>query len=142
MTKLERGHRWLAGWSREVVEHAHDMAGQSDRWFLSMIAEIEKGAQRAQDGIVLAGRKLLVSLPSLGRQESPKQRMRRLFEREAKKRGLDISSREFERFSERIATVVELVLTGALKVEDIAFEADADRLSEMAPESGPSPPVE
>jgi hypothetical protein len=133
--KLARARRLLSGWSRELANHAHQIASQSDHWFLSVVEGIERGAQSAQTGLG----KLVVSLPGLGSSESPRQRIQRLLQAEAQKQGYDAGSREFELFSERIAIVVELVLTGAVKVEDIAFEPG---VSETAPENGQPPPAQ
>jgi hypothetical protein len=131
--RLERGRLLLTCWSRELAVHAQQIASDSDRWFVSIVGGIDRGAQRAQSGFG----KLLLSLPGMSTGESARQRIQRLIFAEAKKRGLEADDRALELFSERIGLMVELVLTGALKIEDIAFEQG---VNETPPEDGPPPP--
>jgi hypothetical protein len=132
---LERGRLLLTGWSRELAVHAQQIASESDRWFVSIVGGIDRGAQRAQSGVG----KLLLSLPGLSASESPRQRIQRLIRAEAKKRGLEADERALELFSERIGIMVELVLSGALKIEDIAFE---QAVNQTPPPDGPPPPAQ
>lgn len=132
---LARGRRLLAGWSRDLAGHAQQIASESDRWFLSIVDGVDRGARRAQAGLG----KLVHSLPRVGSRESPRQRIQRMLRAEAAKHGFDPGSPEFDLFSERIAIVVELVLIGAVKIEDIAFEPG---VSETTPGNDQPPPAQ
>lgn len=134
---LWKGWDRLAGWSHQLAERGYDIAVESDRWFLAALQGLDRGMNRAGSGLAGAGQLVVARsrrwLPRFGREVAPSERIRRAIAREAKRRGLE--GEELERFSQNIGLVVEMVLSGAVNVEDIAFEhAAAD---EPAPASGP-----
>ena len=43
-----------------------------------------------------------------------------------KRAGLEVDPQEFDNFSTRIGTLIELVLSGAISIHDIGFEQDAE----------------
>jgi len=117
--------------SELIVEGAHQVAQESDTWFLTALGGLNKGARHTQAAASRFGRYVLVETnklrPSWLKQKTQRERIRSMLLREAKRAKL--SGREFEAFSEQIAVLVELVLQGTVKVSDIAFEHD-DRLRE------------
>lgn len=114
----------LVGWSRDLAGRGHDIAVESDRWFVAALQGLDRGMTRARSEVSEAGRQVMVRskawLPGARHNAGPKERIRRAIIREAKRRGFQ--GEQLDQFSQNIALVVELVLSGAVSVEDIAFE--------------------
>ena len=134
----------LSAVSRELGVRSRDIALQSDRWFLALIDGVDKSLERARAGVAATGHAAWSRsrgwLPRLARSTSPKDRILRAIHQEARRQGLDPTQPGVESFSERIALVVEMVLTGMIDVDDVAFEAEdqpgTPAVSETTPEDG------
>jgi hypothetical protein len=121
-----RSERLLRGLSGVLVSGARQVATESDRWFLVGLRTLHQGVQSAQSATCDAGRHLVEKSsrlrPAFVRPKSARERVRAMLLNEARRARL--STAEFEAFSEQIAIIIELVLQGAVKVSDIAFEHD------------------
>lgn len=132
----------LADLSRDLAEHGYDIAVEGDRWFVAALHGLDRGMNRAGSGVAEAGQQVVARsrrwLPRFGRDIPPRERIRRAIAREAKRRGIE--GEQLECFSQNIGLVVELVLSGEVSVEDIAFE-HAPR-DEPVPDTEPCPASE
>jgi hypothetical protein len=124
---LYDGRHWLSQVSRGVVAGGQMVATESDRWFMGALRGLEGGAAHAQRGIDAAASAVAVQWirrrPSWMRRRTPRERIERALSAEAKRYGFDPEKEEFRSFSGKIAVLLELVYTGAVPLDAIAFEA-------------------
>lgn len=136
--------RWnrLACWSHDVAEQGHGIAVESDRWFVAALQGLDRGMTRARSGVAEAGHQMIVRskrwLPRVGEDVTPRERIRRAIAREAKRQGFE--REQLEQFAGNIGLIVELVLSGVVNIEDIAFEhADDEPAPQSADADEPAP---
>lgn len=124
---LDRRLRWLSLAASGALSSSNEIALESDRWFLEALRSVEKGATRAQHGIDSVTAKVIEQLsrrrPRWLRRRSSRERIERSLRAEAKRHGVDVTQEEFRAFSEKIAVLLELVYTGTVPLDAIAFEA-------------------
>jgi hypothetical protein len=124
---LERGQLWLDDVSDAVLERGADLATETDRWFVQAVQSVSQSAQRAHDGFGAVTQAALARWSRLRPRfdrRAPRERIRDLLHREARRLDFDVSRPDFTEFSEKMAMLLELVFNGALKVEDVAFDSD------------------
>ena len=134
--------------SEGAVQGARQVAEESDRWFLTTLQGVDRGAKKTKHALARLGRYLATKShelrPAWLRKRSHRERIRSMLLREAKRSKVTLSRQEFEAFSEQIATLLDLVLQGRLSVGDIAFEQDqrnqALHQGDSAATGGPAPP--
>lgn len=117
----------VADWSHGVAERGHYIAAESDRWFVTALHGLDRRMTRARSGVAEAGHQVMVRskrwFSTIRRDVSASERIRQAILREAGRQGFQAD--QLEQFSENIGLVVEMVISGAVKVEDIAFEQAA-----------------
>jgi len=127
---LDEARKRLRRASEEVIGNGHYIMTEGDQWFVSAVASLDRGAGRTQSGVIGLGKRIVAGVdrmrPAWLRRASAKQRVKTLLETEMKRAGLDVDPDEFSNFSMRIATLVELVLSGVVDIRDIGFEQDAE----------------
>jgi hypothetical protein len=128
--RLDRGWQWISRKSVDVLAGGRTVAEESDRWFLGALRGLERGAATAQGGAdaiatALASRWERIR-PSWARRRTPRERIAALLRAEGKRQGFDVKQEEFNEFSARVATLLELVYAGVVPLNDIAFEAAGD----------------
>lgn len=111
--------------SQRVLDATRDVAEQGDRWFLAAVHGLDRGVGLGSASArKLAGRfsqrwkKLRASRWS---SEAARRRIRKAVLAEARRAELDTSNEDFRAFTENVATLVELVLTGAIRLHDVGF---------------------
>lgn len=119
------------------------MADEGDYWFLTTVRCVNAGVKHTKSAIEKFG----FGVYETSRQLTPKwlkrrnqrERIRSMLAREAKRASVKLSGEQFELFSERIATLLDLVFNGAVGVEEIAFEQDDRyRALDQKPNGAPS----
>lgn len=140
---------WLRVASRDALAGGAHVADEGDRWFVAAARELGKGAHRAEQGADIAVEALVAQLarlrPRWMRQRTPRERIEHLLHVEAKRLDFDISQEQFRAFSEKIAILLELVYTGAVRLDDIVFEnakEDAPVAADPTPAATPQPLAE
>lgn len=133
----EVSQRLLRELSETIVVGAHQVATEGDHWFMITVRSLNRGAERTKLAAHKLGHYLLGEAsklrPSFLETKTQRERIRSALLREAKRAKL--SGKEFEVFSEQIAILVELVLQGRIKVNEIAFEQAESLRSKQAPEA-------
>lgn len=120
----------LEALSLDVFDGVRQVAGEGDRLFVLAIAGVGGGIERARSGI--EGVRHRVSLErvatrlGLRRVESTRERIRQLLVEEAGRASIAVSAEEFELFADKMALLFELVLSGAVSVEDIVLEEESE----------------
>jgi hypothetical protein len=120
--------------ARRLASLSADLALASDQWFLGALDRADSGARWLES----AARRLGVQPARLWERlwppKSPRERLLALLRAEARRAHYDVSQPAFQLFSERIAVLLDLVFTGAVSLDDIAFEAasSAEVSEEMA----------
>lgn len=117
--------------TRGFFEGSQVVATQGDEWFLAAVLGLDRCGPWVWGKLGGLGRRVVsrvppirgVSFPFIGRR-SVGERIRKLLEDEAKRRKLDVPEEDFALFSARMATILELVLSGDIHVDDIAFEQE------------------
>lgn len=136
--KLGRSGAWLRIASQGLLDHGSAIAAESDRWFLAALRGAARGAEQARAGLGALARAAATRSdawrPAWSRPPTTRERLRRLLEREARRLDIDVSRPEFATFADKMSSLLHLVFSGALALEDIAFEAGDDRTSVEAPE--------
>lgn len=137
--RLERVRGWLRVVSREAVANGAHVADEGDRWFVAAARGLGKGAHRAEQSADLVMGLLFDRLdrlrPRWMRRRTPRERIERMLEIEAKRLDFDVTQEQFRPFAEKIAILLELVYTGVVGLDDIAFENAAKTKPESEPES-------
>jgi hypothetical protein len=105
-----------------LSERGREIATECDRWFVGAFVGVVKGTQWAKSGLGALGRRLVPR--AWKRREARRDRIRRLLLAEARRANLPVSDGDLRLFLENMATVLELVLGGAIGIDDIAFEQD------------------
>jgi hypothetical protein len=128
--RLDRSLRWISQRSDDVLEGSLTVAEEGDRWFLGALRGLERGAARAQGGAdavasALAARWTRVR-PRWARPRTPRERIESMLRAEGKRQGFDVKRPEFHEFSSKLALLLELVYSGTLPLESIAFEPAGD----------------
>lgn len=117
----------LSRWSRELWWGGHYIAAEGDRWFLKLIDELNRGAERTRAGFGAFGRRL-IERPLQARRRMMiarrHERLRQLLFAEAERASLNESPEAVQRFAEQMATLLELVLSGRVAIGDVTFEED------------------
>jgi hypothetical protein len=120
----EVSQRVLHEISETFVHGAHQVAMEGDHWFLTTLRGLNRGAEHTKLAAHRVGRYLVNEAnklrPSFLKTKTQRERIRAALLREAKRAKL--TGKEFDVFSEQIALLVELVLQGRIKVDDVAFE--------------------
>ncbi len=120
-----KARQWLAEMSDELADRSADIATESDRWFLLALKGVERGAQQTHDGLgalvkaAISGGSRLV--PRLSKRP-PRERIQEMLKSEARRLEFDVSREDFVEFSEKMATLLELVFSGAVDLSDVAFD--------------------
>jgi hypothetical protein len=136
--RLERSQIWLGGVSSGLADRSADLAVESDRWFLSAVRFIGHGAERAHGGVESLAHAALARTsrwwPRFARR-TPRERLSAMIRKEAQRLDVDTSRQDIAEFSDKMAALLELVLSGVLSVNDVAFDAaDLDASVESAEE--------
>jgi hypothetical protein len=110
--------------ARKLTELSTELALASDQWFLIAL----DGADRTARWLKTASERYLAQGSArlwtrLVPARSPRDRLLALLQAEARRARYDVSQPSFQLFSERIAVLLELVFSGAIGIDDIAFEA-------------------
>jgi hypothetical protein len=127
--------RRLARISHEVADGTRYIADESDRWFVGALHELERCRCGIKAEIGGFGRRLAARAPKLPiLRSSARERIARLLRKEAARSKLAVPEHEFAVFSERVATLLELILTGSIGLDAIVFE-----LEDAAPAQDPEP---
>jgi hypothetical protein len=136
---LHGTRRWLSLASRDVVSGSSVVAFEGDRWFLAAVRGVEQGATQAQRGIDLLAAAVAAQWirrrPRWLRRRSSRERIERALRDEAKRHGFDVTQDQFAAFSAKMALLLELVYSGAVPLDAIAFEADPGSDQSSASES-------
>lgn len=139
---LRHGHGWLRVATRDALAGGAHVADEGDRWFIAVVRGLGRGAQRAERGVDVATDALVAQVvrlrPRWMRRRTPKERIEDLLNREGERLDFDVTQAQFRDFSERIATLLELVYTGAIRLDDVVFENG----EKDAPGSGLDAPLE
>ena len=120
--------QWTRELSRYVVEGGRHASSESDRWFLSALFGLDASAQWCKARFSGATRRVTgefrkVRFPwSYGK--SPRERIEKMLRAEASRSNLDVPEEDFAIFSAKIATLLELVFSGTIRINDIAIEED------------------
>jgi hypothetical protein len=127
VSRFFQGSRlWLSRASHEVAVGSEVVASESDRWFLGALRGLEEGAVHAQRGVDAlvnaAVGQWIRRRPSWMRPRTSRERIQRTLQAEAKRHGFDVEQDAFRSFSGKIAILLELVYTGAVPLDAIAFE--------------------
>lgn len=132
-SELQKGREWVAAFSEEALGHGSEIARETDRWFLLAIRGVSRGAERARVRLRALAR---VALGRFSRRSTtmPRERIRELLRTEAVRLHFDVSHPEFEVFAERMSALLELVFSGAIALEDVAFEPGEARSVEPTEE--------
>src|SRR5262249_33226290 len=124
---VDRRLRWLSLVTAGTISGGNEIALEGDRWFLETLRGIERGRMRAEHGLdVVAGAiaaQWVLRRPKWLRRRTSRERLERSLQAEAKRYGVDVGHEEFRAFSQKIAVLLELVYTGAVPLDAIAFEA-------------------
>jgi hypothetical protein len=141
---VARGRGWLQGAARNALAGGVHVANEGDRWFVAAVRELAKGADKAERGVDSAAEAVVARLaplrPRWMQRLTPRQRIEQLLRDEAKRLDFDVTQQQFLAFSAKIATLLELVYTGTVRLDDIAFEhADVAVASEPKPKPEPEP---
>ncbi len=122
----DRARGWLREASRTTLDNGARVADEGDRWFIAAVRTLDGGAQRAERGFDLVAGALFARLarlrPSFTHRRTARERIEALLHREGRRLDFDVGQEEFRAFAEKIATLFELVFTGAIRLDDIAFE--------------------
>lgn len=118
-------------WASRVLARSQAVAEESDRWFLCGVRRLERCAHGVESltGFLL---ERVLTLPGC-RRRSPRERILRLLETEAKRARVTLPAAEFALFSARMAGLIELVLNGTLRPDDIAFQEEDPEQPPAAP---------
>jgi len=108
---------------RKFASLSADLALASDRWFLLALDRADSGAHWLKSATLRLGEKPVRLWKRLWPAKRPRERLLALLRAEARRAHYDVSQPGFQLFSERIAVLVDLVFTGAVGLDDIAFEA-------------------
>ena len=116
---LLRGARALVDASREL---ASEMSNESESWFRFSLSAAERSVVWAEQRVgALAGRVRLWPSPKRSRE-----RIRLLLRKEAKRAPVVVPPAELDLLMEKMAILIDLVLSGSIGANDVAFEsADA-----------------
>src|SRR6185436_10000051 len=110
-----------------ALSGGHEIAIESDRWFIEAIHAVVRGKMRAEQGIDLATGAVAAQWdrrkPKWLRRRTFRERIERSLRAEAKRVGVDVSHEEFGAFCNKIAVLLELVYSGQVPLDAIAFEA-------------------
>jgi hypothetical protein len=109
-------------------EFAHDVSVESDRWFLSSLGALDRGVAWTEHRIINFVRRVV------WRRQKPRDRFRELLHSEAKRARLAVPQDEFRLFADRMSTLIELVLSGAVPIDNIVFEGDRPRAAGDEPQ--------
>jgi hypothetical protein len=124
----ELSERVVQELSETILYSARQVATESDVWFVAAVKRVDRGVRRTRNAVGQFGRYVVAKSSKLSprwlRKKSHRERIRAMLIREAKRSNVKLSGQEFDQFSERIATLLELVLQGSVSVADIAFEQD------------------
>jgi hypothetical protein len=131
---MNLGHLGASEQARRFASLSADLALASDRWFLGALDRADSGARWLKSAATRLGEAPARLWERLLPPRSPRERMLALLRAEARRARYDISQPAFQLFSERIAVLLDLVFTGAVGLDDIAFEAapSAEVSEEMA----------
>lgn len=94
------------------------VSAESERWFRSSLAAVEWS-------IVWAERRagaLAARVRFWPRPKPSRERLRGLLQKEARRARLVVPAAELDLFTERMAILIDLVLSGSIAVHDVAFE--------------------
>ncbi len=108
---------------RRLASVSADVALASDRWFVGALGRADSGARWLKSAARRLGEQPARLWQRVWPQKSPRERLLGLLTAEARRAHCDVSQPTFRLFSERIAVLLDLVFTGAVAVDDIAFEA-------------------
>jgi hypothetical protein len=115
-------------WSRRVVDATFQVADESDLWFRSALGQVDRGAHWTRATIGAVGQRAaevpIRLMPGWARRRTPRERILKVLEAEARRSGLQASPEGFRLFAERMATLLEAVLNGSIRIEDIGFEGN------------------
>lgn len=142
---VDRGRRWLSGISENAIVLGADIAHESDRWFLLAVHGVGHGARSVREGLGAVAR--VVSersarwRPRWTRPRSGRERIQEALEQEARRLDFDVSREEFTAFSEKMAQLLELIFTGALSLNDVAFEPAESEAAPGGAEPAPASPA-
>jgi hypothetical protein len=128
MTDRGESRRVITELSLTLLQGARQVAAESDAWFLATVRGLDKGTKVTKGMLAKVGGYVLAQSSKLRprwlRGQSQHARIHRMLMREARRSKVVLSKAEFEQFSQRIALVIELVLSGGMSIADIAFEQD------------------
>jgi hypothetical protein len=136
-----------AHWVREISETtatgARQVADEGDFWFLTTVRCLNAGVKHTKSaierfgfGVYETSRQLT---PKWLKRKSQRDRIRIMLAREAKRSKVKLSGEQFEQFSDRIATLLDLVFNGSVGIDEVAFEQD-DRYGALDPGPTDVPP--
>jgi hypothetical protein len=141
--RLDRGWKWISRRSEDVLAGSRTVADESDRWFLGALRGVERGAAYAQGGAdALAnalGARWTRIRPRWARRRTPRERIESMLRMEGKRQGFDVKQKEFDEFSSKMSLLLELVYSGVLPLDGIAFEPAGDDSGEPSPERNAAP---
>jgi hypothetical protein len=120
---MNPAHLGTAHQVRRLAVLSAELALASDRWFLLALAGADSGARWLKCQALRLGEQPARLWARLLPGRSARQRLLALLRAEARRARYDVSQPAFQLFSERIAALLELVFSGAVAIDDIAFEA-------------------
>jgi hypothetical protein len=133
--KLANLKRSVKEISHEVATLADEVSEEGDRWFLATWHGIDVVRIRTGAGFSRLSEALVARLPrGPWSRKSPRERLERALEREAKRQRIDVGTPEFVEFSAKMASVLELVITGQIPFDAIGFESEAEAPVADSPE--------
>jgi hypothetical protein len=109
--------------ARRLAALSRELALASDRWFLLALDSTDTGARWLKSAALRLGEKPARLWTRLLPPRRPRERLLALLRTEARRARYDVSQPGFQLFSERIASLLDLVFSGAVRIDDIAFEA-------------------
>jgi hypothetical protein len=113
---LLRGAKAIVSASREL---AGEVSNESDGWFRFSLTTAERSIVWAERRVfALAGRVRLWPGP-----KHPRERIQLLLRKEARRAPSVVAPADIDLFTERMAILIDLVLSGSIAAQDIAFEA-------------------
>lgn len=120
----ERGREHLVALQEHVRTGTQHVAEEGDRWFLAALRGIDQGLRWSRSGAVVVGgrvadgwERLRATLP----RRPARRRLQDALVKEARGSSVDPEDPAFQTFAENMATLLELVLAGAIRLEDVGF---------------------
>lgn len=124
---VDRGRHRLAAIQAQLRTGSHHVAEEGDRWFLAALRGVDRGLRLSRSGASIVGTRVADGwdrLRSVLPRRPARRRIHEALVREARRSSIDPDTEAFQTFAESMATLLELVLAGAIELDDVGFSFD------------------